>query len=38
MRRPKSDKRCGLSDVLFEGSAIIRPREVDTPIARGHNR
>src|SRR5215472_11334014 len=26
-----------LNDVSFEGSAIIRPREVDTPIARGHN-
>src|SRR5262252_2093711 len=27
-----------LNDVSFEGSAIIRPGEVDTPIARGHTR
>jgi len=28
----------GLNDVSCEGSAIIRPGEVDTPIARGHTR
>ena len=38
MRRPKLDKRSVLSDVSFEGSAIIRPGEVDTPIAQGHTR
>src|SRR4030095_8869805 len=29
---------CVLSDVSFEGSAIIRAGEVDTPIAAGHTR
>ena len=31
-------RRPVLSDVAFEGSAIIRDEEVDTPIARGHTR
>src|SRR5438094_9178917 len=30
--------RSVLSDVLFEGSAIIRAGRVDTPIAAGHTR
>src|SRR5690349_7327890 len=32
MRCPRRDKRSVLSDVSCEGSAIIRPGEVDTPL------
>src|SRR5215470_4945 len=38
MRCPKGDKRSVLSDVSLEVSAIIRPGEVDKPIAAGHTR
>src|SRR5947209_17847844 len=38
MRRPKRDKRSVLSDVSFEGSAIIRAEGGDTPIAAGHTK
>ena len=36
MRRPQRGKRSVLRDVSFEGSAIIRPGEVETRIAQGH--
>src|ERR1051326_4223065 len=38
MRRSQWDKRCVLSDVSFECSAIIRPGRVDTLIAAGHTK
>ena len=37
-REPGALDRPVLSDVSFEGSAIIRAGGVDTPIAAGHTR